>query len=198
MSHTSLCGSCREGFPPAHFENSLVHIDALFSYSDQTVKRAIWALKYKGDREIAHLFAEMLYDHVLALIEESTLFTHIEKPPIVLPIPLSWKKRWRRGFNQMDRIASELSKLDGERTFEVYKTLLKKRVNTKSQVEVKNRKQRIQNAYDSFEVTLPKAVQGRYVIIIDDVVTTGGTLQEAMRVLKLAGAKKVIGLAIAH
>ena len=65
-------------------------------------------------------------------------------------------------------------------------------------MEVKDREERLANIIGSFEARNPKTIRGKKIILIDDVCTTGATMSEAKKVLKLAGAKKVVGVVVAR
>ena len=69
---------------------------------------------------------------------------------------------------------------------------------TLPQAKVLNRKARLENIKGSFAVVKPEIVRGRRLIIVDDVITTGATVSEIKRVLKDAGARVVLGIAVAH
>ncbi|MCE9517599.1 hypothetical protein K8Q96_01195 [Candidatus Nomurabacteria bacterium] len=75
---------------------------------------------------------------------------------------------------------------------------MSKKKDTIAQAKIKNRNQRIQNIRGAFLINENVDIAGRTIIVIDDVTTTGGTLKEAMSVLKKGGARKVYGFAVAH
>jgi competence protein ComFC len=101
------------------------------------------------------------------------------------------RERWR-GFNQSEKIAISLSQY-----FQIpCKKLLKKIKNTKHQVGLA-RKERLRNVQEAFDVVHGKPL-GTSVIVVDDVMTTGGTLEECAKVLKQEGVKKVYGLVFAR
>ena len=90
--------------------------------------------------------------------------------------PLVKKKLRKRGHNQAELIAKELSG-------DICADVLFKKFHTKSQVEVKDREERLANIIGSFERRNPKTIRGKKIILIDDVCTTGATMSEAKKSL---------------
>jgi len=76
--------------------------------------------------------------------------------------------------------------------------LLFKKRETKPQAEIKNRRKRLENIKGAFFIKDKEKIKGKTILLIDDVVTTGGTLKEASLVLKEAQAKKVCAFTLAH
>ena len=169
---------------------------ALFDYKHPLMRAAIWELKYRGNPTMAKLFAQCLYDELSAELVERKLFEHFNRP-LLVPVPISEKRRAERGFNQCELLAAALGALDGGRFFEVRANLLIRVRHTESQTR-KNRADRLNNLKDCFSVARPEALIGRTVILLDDVTTTGATFDEAGETLRRAGAEKIIKVAIAH
>lgn len=134
------------------------------------------------------------------LIEEiAELRTFSEGAGIILvPVPITNKRLRERGYNQAELIAKGLMQNDKEKIFELGKNIIVKTKDTLPQARIKNRNKRLKNVVGCFNVQNSSLVKNRTVIVIDDVTTTGGTINEAIKVLKKAGAKKVVGFAIAH
>ena len=169
---------------------------ALFQYKNELARLAIWEIKYKNNRKIAEKFSRLLYEFILEEISDEMAFFNF-KNPLLLPVPAGKMSLRKRGFNQCELLAEEIIKLDQDKTFELSLDALKKIKETENQVRTKSRKERLGNLSDSFWVDSEK-VHGRNVILVDDVITTGATLEEISKTLKRAGAKKVIGFSIAH
>lgn len=111
---------------------------------------------------------------------------------IFLSIPLYWSRfRWR-GFDQSELILKEMA---DNLSLLVDNYLLKRKKWTKVQSKLES-EERKENLKDAFLVTNPLQVKGKNFVIFDDVVTTGSTLKEACKALKVAGAKKVWCLAL--
>ncbi|MSU56083.1 MAG: ComF family protein [Candidatus Taylorbacteria bacterium] len=195
-------------------------IISLFSYRDSLVREAVWELKYRGNKKVAELLGTLMYDELLAFLEEYAPLTNFTDP-LLIPIPLSKKRESERGFNQCRLLAEELLRLDfasssppqlrrgvessrrggGVDTVGLNFTLclngLRKIKDTPSQTKTDSKAERLYNLEGCFEADSAE-VAGRNIILIDDVATTGATIEEAKRALKSAGAKKVIAFTVAH
>jgi competence protein ComFC len=172
-------------------------IISVFQYENKIIRKAIWMLKYRNKKEIAKIFAEAIYDRIIEELQDLKTFQNFTNP-ILIPIPISKEKHQKREYNQSELIAFELVELDQENNFTLKTNILFKIKDTKSQMEIKNRKERLNNLKNCFQVKNPDEIEGRNIIIIDDILTTGATLSEARKVLKNAGAKKIIAITVAH
>lgn len=182
-----LCKECLEkiGWP------SLIKDGNIFSasdYGDETMKKAVWTLKYKKAKILAEPIAELIHRRIWNKMET--------KNPILIPVPLSKKRMRERGFNQSELIARHLS--DKIKNIGCLTNVLYKIKETPTQVSVKNRKERLGNLKNCFTVKNPELIKDKNIILIDDVSTTGATLKEASKILKQAGAKKVIAIVAAR
>lgn len=170
-------------------------IISIFDYRDPLVKESIWMLKYRGNRKIAALLASILYDELLAFLAEYSPLTNFGNP-LLAPIPLSKERKRERGFNQCELMTNELDKLDKNRNFTVTKTAIVKIKDTPSQTKTDNRAERGKNLKGCFSASREAA--GRNIILVDDVATTGATIEEARKALRRAGARKVVAFTVAH
>ncbi len=174
--------------------NSPKTVSAL-SYKDPLVRRAVWELKYRGNRKIAKLLGALLYEEILEILQDETVFANFTDPMLV-PIPISESRRRERGFNQSELLAQEIVAHDAT-VFEYAPKTLSKIKDTLPQTKTKTKKEREENLAGCFR-TDENAARGRNIILIDDVATTGSTLREAARALSGAGARRVIAFTVAH
>ncbi len=173
---------------------------ALFSYDYEPVKRAIWLLKYRGVRHLGQIFGPAVYERLLEPLAEVAALYPGDPPGggwLAVPIPLSSARLRKRGFNQAEILARALVACDPI-TFTLAPMLLAKITHTPTQVSIKDRRTRLANLAGAFTVHDVSKVAGRNIILIDDVITTGATMSEARRVLKQAGARRILGVALAH
>ncbi len=141
--------------------------------------------------------AEPLAELIYKRLREVRLRSEIERSRtsiIIIPIPLSRKRLRQRGYNQSELLGKFLS---DKLSIRIENNVLYKIKETISQVEIKDRNKRLKNLEGAFEVKNAEIIKNKNVILIDDITTTGATLNEARRILKTAGAKKVIGLTVA-
>lgn len=149
-----------------------------------TLQKLLHALKYKGMSEIGSFFGER-YAHVLV---KKNYHHQID---MVCSVPLHFVKYKKRGYNQADLIAESIAD-----NFNIpFKRLLKKKVNRKSQTR-KQRLERFHNVEDTFDLLSNINLRKKHVLVVDDVITTGATIQSACQPLIRAGASVSI-LAIA-
>lgn len=163
------------------------------SYKNDLVKEAIKILKYKYLQELSKPLSYLL----IKCLKNSHFFSNFSQPNfhyLVIPIPLHRKKFLSRGFNQAELIAQEMAK---EFKLELKNDLLIRAKNTISQTDLKEN-QRFLNVKDVFKVKEKKFVKDKIIFLVDDVITTGATLNEAAKVLKRVGAKEVWGLTISR
>lgn len=185
-----------ETLPPAENLKDK-HTKALFNYDHPLVKEIVWELKYSGNIRIAEKLGEILYDHIQHELADFALFEKWDKP-ILVPIPISNKRRLERGWNQSELLAEEILKRDSEKMFRYMPRQLAKVRDTGSQTKTRSRKERLENLTNSMKVLNTPSVTGECVIVLDDVTTTGSTFAEARRALRAAGAKKILCIAVAH
>ncbi len=191
-----LCEKCLAGSPPSERE-SVKWIFPIYDYRHPAIKKAIWLLKYNGKRGLAKIFAECMYGRIIEELSELSLMENFRNP-ILIPIPLSAKRQRERGFNQSELICNNLIALDKNQNFILEKNVLIKPKDSEHQARIEDRRKRLLNIIGSFSVKNPELIKGRNIILIDDVITTGATLSEARKTLKLHGAKKVIAFTVAH
>ena len=185
---TDICGKCGRALAnEAEFcdtcirnERAFVRARSCYVY-EGAPKKFVYRLKFGGRRYLAAFIAEAMVDRYLDCGFECDC---------VVAVPLSAKRKRKRGYNQSELIAEELScrlklpLIDG--------ALVKTKEN-KSQAKLK-RREREENVRGVYEVTSPEAFKGRRVLVVDDVMTTGATLGEVSRVLYKAKARSVEAL----
>ena len=192
----NFCSKCLADSPPAERENPK-WIFSLFDYRHPPIKKSLWLLKYKGKKDIASAFTETMYRGILEELADLSILENFREP-ILVPIPLAPKRKHERGFNQAEIICKKLIRLDKEQNFKLEKNVLIKPKDTEHQARIENRSTRLKNIIGSFSMKNPEKIKGRNIILIDDITTTGATLNEARKILKQAGARKIIAFTVAH
>ena len=156
---------------------------AAFVY-DELMRRSIAKFKYEGRREYAAFYAEEI---VRSCGKEATLW----QAQALVPIPLHLSRRRKRGFNQAELLAEELSRRMG---IPVDKKVLVRTKHTKAQKQL-NDQERMNNLKHAFSVR-KGSIPSKTIILVDDIYTTGSTVDEAARVLLENGAQTVYFLCI--
>jgi len=171
------CTSCRKG-------KSIRGIICAAHYNGGPTKELIHNLKYNSVTEIVLILGKVM---------AKALQKNVPKKDILITFaPLHRRRLAQRGFNQAELLAKNISKTNKI----PMKNLLEKKKNTKRQVELKGRERR-KNLEGVFAFK-DGDLKGKTIIIVDDVTTTGATLNECAKVLKKAGAKEVWGLVVAR
>ena len=178
MGPSSLCGACL-AHPPA-FDRAR----SVVRYDDHS-RHLVLALKH-GDRlQLAPTLGQWMRRAGAELITGAD---------IVMPVPLHWTRLLARRYNQAALLAHAIAKADG---IPVATDCLIRRRRTPPQGR-KNAVARRRNVAAAFAVRGTDRVKGKRVVLIDDVLTTGATVEECARVLKRAGAAQVDVLALAR
>ena len=152
---------------------------------DGAVRQAVHALKYQYVRALAPTLGHLLAEFVAS----SDL-----PADVLVPVPLHPRRERNRGYNQSLLLARETGKIAG---LPVEDKALRRLRATPSQAQSAGQEERRANVADAF-ATDTTLVQGRRVLLVDDVYTTGATLEACAMALKEAGAASVWGLALAR
>lgn len=196
-------------FPPSNYERIVDATHALIGepalvrtalgipilscapYSDEAVHAAIRVVKKTGAPKSARLLGELLGDILIAERSEKEFWDHTNC--CIVPIPQTGKRTRERGFNHLtlitDTLPPELHAL----------------VNTRALIQTRyapmqktlTREERFKNVAGIFAVPHPEKIRGMHIFLIDDVTTTGATLESATQALERAGAT-VTAIAIAR
>ena len=113
----------------------------------------------------------------------------------MVPVPLHKKRLNRRGFNQSEILAERFA---ADYKLEVAKNILIRTKNVKPQADIEDREHRLNNIEGSFACPNQEGLDGRNIILVDDISTTGATLNECAKALAEKGAGKVRALVIAR
>jgi ComF family protein len=170
-------------------------ITPLFHYKDDRVRAIVWELKYKENTLVLEHIGKLLYEEIIALISEISTFNQ-DAEFVLIPIPISKERRIERGYNQSEYIAKAVLESDTPHILLYAPQWFQKIRDTSSQNKSQSREERMKNLIGCFEAN--PLVAGKYIILIDDVITTGSTLSEARKTLLEAGARDVFAFTVAH
>lgn len=191
-----LCKNCLKnveilsGFPQGKIRD--VKIYSACIYKD-TIRTLIHKLKFNHKRSTAKVLAKILSTYYNKILEYSLI--HKEnyeqfKNAIIVPVPTSKKNILNRGYNNVFEIAKEFSKFEN---IPILEGFLIKTVNTLPQYKIIKSKRKI-NVAGAFKINakLISKIKGKTIIIIDDIITTGSTLNEIIKILQENDVKKII------
>lgn len=168
---------------PKASQTEFPFIQSLFSYKDPLIKELIWQIKYKKNKQAVKCAAY-------------ALVSAINEPALLIPIPISKKRRKERGYNQCELLIDEMIAQDTAHKFTKNFDILIRSKHIEKQT-FKNRNERLENTKNIFEM-VGEVDKNQKIVIIDDVSTTGSTLKEARDELLKAGYSNVQCLTIAH
>lgn len=171
------CSDCKKS--PHNYEQG----KALFVYKSEMIK-SIYSFKYSNKREYAKFYAEYTYKKYNQWIKRI-------QPDVIIPVPMHKKKKKKRGYNQSEVYAKELSYLTG---IPVDTKCLKRIVNTKplKELTTQQRKNVLKKSFCS-ENLINKY---KKILLVDDIYTTGSTLDAISEELKLKGIAEVYCISI--
>jgi len=182
VSDGKTCNNCRKN-------KNLSGLFSAASYHNFIVKKIISQFKYPPYyvKNLSKILTSLIIIH-FQLLKKSPDFSQ----GILIPIPLDKKKLKRRGFNQAEELARELSNSLG---LPLFLNVLIKTKETLAQAKI-SKEERKKNLVGAFSIL--KTLPGKKIFLIDDVFTTGSTMEECAGVLKKAGAKEVWGVVVAR
>lgn len=211
--HYPLCQTCKNNIPINSFFICPTRKKRIFNFSKDCClnKKPLYALgitsSYKNPvlKKAIHLFKyqqiislqKPLADLMIKFLEKTKLYSITKKENFLLiPIPLHDKKKKKRGFNQSELLTKKIA-LHFSLNYNL--EILIRIKNNPPQAKITDINEREKNVKDIFRIPPTKTtfIKNKWIILIDDVYTSGATMQEAAKVLKKYGPKKIIGLVLA-
>lgn len=188
----ALCRKCEinlEKFKNVEIEiiqgKNFKELISLFNYQGE-VRSNILNYKFKEKSYMAKTFTKFL-------INDKKLFEKIKTYDTIVPVPISKERMKERGYNQSLIIAKELNKY---LKLEIAENSLIKIKNVIEQSKL-NKEERQNNIIDAYEIKNKQILENKRILLIDDIYTTGSTVNECSRMLKLASPKEIGVLALA-
>lgn len=145
-------------------------------------KTIVFALKYSRKTHLANIIAEIMHDRLASVLME-------EYPDMIIPVPMHIAKERKRGFNQAALIARRLAQLEKL----AYREDIVKRVHDTTAMKALSAEERLNNVKSAFCLFdgASNKIKGKNILIVDDIYTTGATMDAISRVLKAGGASRV-------
>lgn len=186
LSSAFYCPVCMGRLPLAVNCHDANYILAPASRFEAPLPALIHTLKYEKIEQAGTILSAMLISYLKKMDLDLSRY-------VMTFIPLHPAKLRSRGFNQSQILASTIAGYFSVPYFEI----LKRVKNNPPQVKTKDFSEREKNIFGCFQVINPELVTGKNIIVIDDVSTSGATLNEISSLLKKYGAQKIIGLVVA-
>lgn len=191
ISKEYTCKNCQEKLKYIYeSENQFVSVSSSFDM-------LICAYKYKGivrTKILQYKFKNKKYLYC-SLSERllKLLMKYINEIDFIIPVPIHCIRSFKRGYNQSELIADFISE---KTNIKLLNNVIKKVKNTKPQ-SLLSASKRKNNIYNAYKVKNSKLIDNKTILLIDDIYTTGATVNECAKVLKENGAKKIIVATIA-
>ena len=163
-------------------------------YKNPLVEKSLKFLKYKFISDMERPLSVLMKKYLKWLTLDKK-FNVFEANPLLVPVPLHPRRLNWRGFNQSELLAKNIAD-----TFQMEMTndVLDRVGNAVPQADIKEREERLKNLNGIFRILNNDKLSGREVLLVDDICTTGATLNECAKILKTNGALKVVALVIAR
>ena len=178
--NTKLCSKCLKKIRRLPVK-ILKHIDGVTVYCsaiyEKEIQKIIRGIKYHNQTELAFFQAKIMYDYWKQLNISQDTYS-------VVPVPLFDKRQKKRKYNHMELVAQEFSKLTG---YSINTEIIKRIKDTKPQYKL-TKKQRKKNLHNAFEYS-EHHYNGEKLLLIDDILTTGSTMEEMIKTFQNAGVK---------
>lgn len=178
-----ICSKCGNELEKCDCKNEHVFSwDAVVApfYYEGSVRSAIHRFKFRNHPKLSFMFANAMSESVKSMED-------VEKIDVIACVPMVEKKKKERGYNQSELLAKDIS---GILNIPFSSSLLIKVRDTKTQHSLSGQ-QRAGNVFGAYAVSNDIPVKGKTILLCDDIKTTGATLSECCKILKLAGAREV-------
>lgn len=163
-------------------------------FRNPLVEKILKFFKYKFISDLERPLSVLMKKYLKWLTLDKK-FNVFEGSPLLIPVPLHPRRLNWRGFNQSELLAKNIAD-----TFqmEIADDVIERSGNAVPQADIKEKEERLRNLNGIFRIKNCDRVVGREILLIDDVCTTGATLNECAKVLKQNGASKIIALVVAR
>ncbi len=159
---------------------------ALFFYeTHNSPSKLIYDLKYHGKEELGEWLGRVTAEEFAA----NGFFEGID---MIVPVPITWRRKWHRGYNQSLAIARGVAEVTG---LPVSAKALERTHFNRSQTQL-SVSERMENVAGAFHLWRKDGIVGRHILLVDDIVTTGATASECGKLLEKGGAEKISVLSI--
>jgi ComF family protein len=178
---------CSDGCPKCRDESFAFERAVRLGPYDGLLREVILAMKQPGHDALAEAVGESWSQQAAVRLGDMGA-------EMVVAIPLHWRRHWQRGFNQSELLARAWA----DRLRIPLRSSWLRRIRATPRQTYLSGAARRENVKGAFRASRRAKFQGRSVLLVDDVLTTGSTMNEAARTLRRAGARSVIAAVLAH
>ena len=182
LSSAWVCDNCFENLKYGNIQKiekgEINYLISLFSYGE--IRDKMLKFKFNDEPYIYHYFVELI-------VRKKEITNILKKSDLIIPVPMYCLKRWKRGYNQSELIAKGISKETG---IKINTNILIKNRNTKTQ-SLLTAEERKNNLKDCFGIKNKDLLENKNILLIDDIYTTGTTVEECIMKLNRGNPKEI-------
>lgn len=183
-----MCGEINENYICNNCYENIKKIKkcVINEYNNRNFSKHLYIFKYEGiirNKIIEYKFEDKGYLYKMfakIILSDKKTCNFIKKYDVIIPVPISKKRKKKRGYNQSELVANELAQKLKQ---DIWTDIIIKKKDNKPQSEL-NKLERIKNVEDIYEINKPIEVKNKKVLLLDDIYTTGSTVNEIARKLK--------------
>ena len=183
-----MCGEINENYICNNCYENIKKIKkcVINEYNNRNFSKHLYIFRYEGiirNKIIEYKFEDKGYLYKMfakIILSDKKTCNFIKKYDVIIPVPISKKWKKKRGYNQSELVANELAQKLNQ---DIWTDIIIKKKDNKPQSEL-NKLERIKNVEDIYEINKPIEVKNKKVLLLDDIYTTGSTVNEIARKLK--------------
>ena len=183
-----MCGEINENYICNNCYENIKKIKkcVINEYNNRNFSKHLYIFRYEGiirNKIIEYKFEDKGYLYKMfakIILSDKKPCNFIKKYDVIIPVPISKKRKKKRGYNQSELVANELAQKLNQ---DIWTDIIIKKKDNKPQSEL-NKLERIKNVEDIYEINKPIEVKNKKVLLLDDIYTTGSTVNEIARKLK--------------
>ena len=183
-----MCGEINENYICNNCYENIKKIKkcVINEYNNRNFSKHLYIFRYEGiirNKIIEYKFEDKGYLYKMfakIILSDKKTCNFIKRYDVIIPVPISKKRKKNRGYNQSELVANELAQKLNQ---DIWTDIIIKKKDNKPQSEL-NKLERIKNVEDIYEINKPIEVKNKKVLLLDDIYTTGSTVNEIARKLK--------------
>lgn len=196
-----MCGEINENYICNNCYENIKKIKkcVINEYNNRNFSKHLYIFRYEGiirNKIIEYKFEDKGYLYKMfakIILSDKKTCNFIKKYDVIIPVPISKKRKKKRGYNQSELVANELAQKLNQ---DIWTDIIIKKKDNKPQSEL-NKLERIKNVEDIYEINKPIEVKNKKVLLLDDIYTTGSTVNEIARKLKQNQTQEIGAITLA-